>query len=124
MITRRGKGCSEFLKQPSYYSDLRGSSVCLLDKHLVVQDLSAYTHVAAFRTFMKTAREEGHEAPCVFAQVFDRVVQAPLSRLVRQWQSMYGAKALEQCREGRRAGCGFNLGTCRSVALRTIATKG
>ena len=76
-VLRSGRSCSEFLVQRCYMSDLQGSSVCLVDQPWRLTDKSAWAHFAAYRSFMKTPREQGHVGLCVLAHVYDRAVQTP-----------------------------------------------
>ena len=100
-VARRGKSCDEFLIQRAYMCDLDGSSTCIMEMPLALADKTAFTHFAAARKFFKTPREEGHEALCVIAHVYDRVVQAPMARLFRQWRALSQSRVEDEDADGR-----------------------
>jgi hypothetical protein len=99
-VMRAGRASNEFLIQRCFMSDLMGSAVCLFEKPLSMAKKTAFAHFAAYRSFIKTPREQGHVGLHVIAHTYDRAIQRPVSRLHRQWQALRDDKEEEELHAG------------------------
>ena len=83
-VRRAGRQCSEFIIQRLFAINTSGEVRVLLDEPLPLADKTAWTHIEVFRQAFELPRLAGHRAICSHHYAWDRAVQAPCARHVRQ----------------------------------------
>lgn len=79
-VRRSGKTCGEWLIQRAFVLSGDNERLVVLAEPKLLQDKSAWTHVAAFRQLLPLPREIGHKGLCVCHHIYDRAICTAMER--------------------------------------------